>query len=89
MGLTTSAFFVAYGAALLACAFAMIRGHSWARSPVVLTQLIQLGVAWSFRGGSTNLIAIVLAVVAIVVLAGLAHPASVEALTDNPTESGN
>lgn len=86
MGLTTSTFFVAYGAALAACAWAISRGHSWARSPVVLSQLIQLGVAWSFRGGDTTIVAIVLAIVSLVVLAGLAHPASVEALSDNPTD---
>ncbi|MCW2791541.1 MAG: hypothetical protein JWO76_639 [Nocardioides sp.] len=84
MGVTTTAFFVVYGAALVFCAWAVTRGRSWARSPIVLTQLIQLGVAWSFRGGSTTVVAIVLAVVALVVVAGVLHPASIDALSDDP-----
>ncbi|GAW50569.1 MULTISPECIES: hypothetical protein [unclassified Nocardioides] len=83
MGLTTSVFFAIYGAGLVACARAVDRRRSWARSPIVLAQLIQLGVAWSFRGGDTTLVAVAIAVVAVVVLAGLFHPASLEALADD------
>ncbi|MFC6287374.1 hypothetical protein ACFP3Q_11765 [Nocardioides sp. GCM10027113] len=80
VGLTTTVFFAVYGVGLLVCAQQLTRGRSWARSPLALAQLIQLGVAWNFRGGETTLIAVALAVVALVVLAGLLHPASVEAL---------
>lgn len=73
MGATTTAFFAAYAVALLGCAWAVTRGRSWGRSPLVLAQLIQLGVAWSFRGGSTTWLAAVLAVVALVVGVGLVH----------------
>lgn len=89
MGVTTSVFFVVYGAALVLCAWAVSRGHSWARSPIVLTQLIQLGVAWSFRGGNTTLVAVALAVVALIVVAGVLHPASIDALADDPQGSGD
>lgn len=82
VAVTTSIFFAAYGALLLACARAITRGRSWARSPIVLAQLIQLGVAWSFRGADTTLVAIALAAVALVVLAGLLAPSSIEALSD-------
>lgn len=82
MGITTAAFFAVYGAGLLVCTWQLTAGHSWARSPIVLAQLIQLGVAWSFRGGDTTWVAICLAVVALIVLAGVLHPASVEALHD-------
>jgi dolichyl-phosphate-mannose--protein O-mannosyl transferase len=84
MGVSTSIFFLGYGAALLVCAWAVYRLVSWARSPIVLAQLIQLGVAWSFRGGGTTVLAIGLAVVALVVLAGVLHPASLDALSDEP-----
>ena len=47
---------------------------------MLLAQLIQLGLAWSFREGGTVVAAIGLAVVAIIVLAGLFHPASMQAL---------
>jgi hypothetical protein len=83
MGATTSIFFAAYGAGLLVCARSLVRAQSWARSPVVLTQLIGLGVAWSFRGGETTGVAIAIAVVAVLVLAGLFHPASLAALADD------
>jgi hypothetical protein len=82
MGLTTPVFFIVYGVGLAACAWALTRGRSWARAPVVLAQLIQIGVAWSFRGGASTAAAIALAVLAVVVLAGIFHPASLGALGD-------
>ena len=82
VAVTTSVFFAAYGVLLLASARAITRGESWGRSPIVLAQLIQLGVAWSFRGADTTLVAITLAVVALVVLAGLFAPSSIDALSD-------
>jgi len=84
MGVTTAVFFAAYGGGLLVCAWQLTRRASWARSPVVLAQLIQLGLAWSFRGGETTWIAIALAVGALVVVAGVLHPDSIEALSDDP-----
>jgi hypothetical protein len=84
MGLTTTAFFAAYGVALVLLAWFLHRGRSWARSPVLLAQLIQLGTAWSFRGGGTTWVAICLALVAVVVAAGVLHPASMDALSDDP-----
>jgi hypothetical protein len=83
MGVTTPIFFALYGAGLVVCARALTRLRSWARAPVVLAQLIQLGVAWSFRGGSSTPEAVALAVVAAGVLAALFHPASVNALSED------
>jgi len=82
--LTTTVFFALYGGALLICAWGLVGGRSWARSPVVLAQLIQLGVAWSFRGGDTTVVAVVLAVVSLIVLVGVLHPASLAHLDDAP-----
>jgi len=80
MGVSTSLFFVVYAVAIGLCAWQMVRLSSWARSPVVLAQLIQLGVAWSFRGGDTTWVALVLAVVAAVALGCIFHPESMHAL---------
>ena len=80
MGLTTALFFLAYGAGLLACAWGMNAIRPWSRGPVLLAQLIWLGLAWNFRGGETTVVAVVLAVVAAIVLAGLLHPRSIDAL---------
>ena len=82
MGLTTSVFFAAYGGGLLLLAWQITRGRGWARSPMLLAQLIQLGLAFSFWGGATTWVALCLAVVALVVVAGLLHPASMETLRD-------
>ena len=82
MGVTTAVFFVVCGAALVLCGLLLSRRVSWSRSPAVLAQLIQLGLAWSFRGDPTTLVAIGLAVVALVVLAGIFHPTFLEALAD-------
>ena len=80
MGVTTSLFFVTYGAGLALCAWELRRLRSWARAPVVLAQLLQLGVAWSFRGGTTTAVSAALAVVAVLVLTGVFHPASIRAV---------
>lgn len=88
MGVTTAVFFLVYGAGLVFCAWRMVRGASWARSPVVMAQLIQLGVAWSFRGGESDLVAAALAVVAVVVLVGVFHPASLRALSGEDGTAG-
>ncbi|MGZ4448196.1 MAG: hypothetical protein ACXVWZ_00035 [Nocardioides sp.] len=82
MGLTTTLFFVAYGVLLVLAAWAVSRRRSWARSPIVLTQLIMLGLAWNYR--DVPALAGGLAVVAVLTLVGMLHPASLEALGDRP-----
>ncbi len=83
MGLTTALFFVILAGVLLACAWLVVRGRAWARSPLVVAQVMFLGLAWSFRGGGTTWVAVSLGLVAIVVLVGLLHPASIDALSDD------
>lgn len=76
MGISTTLFFLGYGAALLVGAWGLLRPWDVVRSPVVLAQLIQLGVAWSFRGGDTGPVAGVLAAIAVVVLVLVLLPVS-------------
>ncbi|MBO0847215.1 MAG: hypothetical protein J2P22_17575 [Nocardioides sp.] len=83
MGVTTAVFFAALGVVLVACAWLVVRGRAWARSPIVVAQVLFLGLAWSFLGGATTWVSVALAVVAVVVLVGLLHPASIDALTDD------
>ena len=78
MGISTAAFLMGYGVVLLAAGFALWRRAGWARGPVLLTQLISLGLAWNVR--DTVLIALALAVSALVALAGMLHPDSIRAL---------
>jgi len=84
MGLTTAAFLAAYGVGLVWAAWAVTRRETWARGPILLAQLIQLGVAWNYWGSDTALLCIGAAVVALVVLAGMLHPASLDALERGP-----
>jgi hypothetical protein len=83
MGATTAVFFLVYGAGLGYCTWMVYRLRSWARAPVVMVQIIQLLLAWNFRGGDTTWVAVALGVVALVVLAGIFHPQSLEALSED------
>ncbi len=83
MGLTTAAFFLAVGVGLAACSWGLSRIRSWARGPVLLAQLMALGLAWNFRDGDTWPVSVALAVPAVIVLAGILHPESLAALEDS------
>ena len=83
MGLTTSAFFLAAALGLAWCAWSLWRVRRWARGPVVMAQLIQLGLAWNLWAGSTKPLSAGLAVVAVLVIVGLVHPSSTQALEEH------
>lgn len=78
LGLAVAGFFALYGVFLGVCGWGLLHGRVWARGPVVLTQLLMLGLAWGVR--DTLGLAIPVAVVAAVALAGTWHPASVDHL---------
>jgi hypothetical protein len=78
MGVTTAVFFLVYAGALLLCCYGLLRLVSWARSPIVLAQLIQLGLAWSWR--DTPAVAVPLALVSVAALVAVFAPPSLEAL---------
>ncbi len=80
MGLSTGLFFAAYGATLIACAWLITRGQTLARGPILLAQLIQLGIAWNVRGQGAGLMAIALTGVALIVIVGMLHPATIAVL---------
>jgi hypothetical protein len=80
MGITSALFFLALGGGLIWFAWLVLQGRAWARSPILVAQVLFLGIAWSFHGGSTTWVAVGLGVVALVVLVGLLHPASLAAL---------
>lgn len=75
-------FFLLCAAGLAACAYGLFRLVSWARGPVVFTQLMLLLLAWSFHG--LPAVAAPMAVLGVVVLVCLFVPASMAAL--NPEE---
>ncbi len=83
LGLSTAGFLLAYALVLLAGAWGLFRRSTWARGPVLLTQLIALGLAWNLREHLPVTIGLVLC--AGIVLAGLLHPDTLEALEHDPT----
>ncbi len=84
LGLSNAGFFAAYGVLLLVAAWGLWRGAGWSRGPALLTQLIWLGLAWTVREHAVA--AVALAVLALVALAGILHPASIEALNGEEPE---
>jgi len=78
MGFTTAGFFVLTALALAACAKGLLALSSWARSPIVLAELINLGLAWSFRDMVG--VALVLFLASVIALVGIFAPASLHAL---------
>ncbi len=83
-GLSTALFFAAYGVVLVGAALALWRRHGWARGPVLITQLIVLGLAWNLR--EHVLAALGLAAFALVAVAAVVHPDTVAALEGRPGE---
>ncbi|TWD74943.1 hypothetical protein FB561_6378 [Kribbella amoyensis] len=84
LGVTTTIFLLAYGAGLVLVARGLSRASTWSRGPAVFTQLIQLLLAYSFWGGSTSAVSVVLAVTAAAVLIAIFQKASMDALKDDP-----
>ena len=76
VGVGVTILMAGFGLLLLLIARGVFLGRRWSRGPAVATQLILLPLAWSFVGGSTTWVAVVLAVIAITVLVGLLHPRS-------------
>lgn len=83
LGLSTAIFFVVYGGVLGAAGWALWRLQGWARGPVLITQLICLGLAWNLR--EYVVVALGLAVLAGLAIAGTVHPASIRALDRGET----
>ncbi|MDN5745484.1 MAG: hypothetical protein L0H31_10235 [Nocardioidaceae bacterium] len=82
---STAGFFAVYGAVLLAAAVGLMRRGHWVRGSVLITQLIALGLAWNIREHVAA--AIMLALAAIIAIAGMLHPDSVAALDGQSPDS--
>jgi hypothetical protein len=80
LGLSGAGFFLVYGLGLGWCAWGMNHLRPWSRGPVLLSQLILLGLAWSSRDAGATGLVVFMAVLAALVLAGLLSPSSIDAL---------
>jgi hypothetical protein len=76
VGVGVTVLMACFGLLLLVVARGVFLGKRWSRGPAVATQLILLPIAWSFKGGSTTWVSVVLAALAIAVLVGVLHPRS-------------
>jgi hypothetical protein len=89
LGATNAVFFFAYGLGLAVCARGLVRLRSWCRGPIVLAQIIQLGIAWSSIGSGMVWLTVALIVPAVVVLASVLAPSTTHALYGGkPADSG-
>jgi hypothetical protein len=82
LGIGATLFLVVIAAGLLWAAWRVTEGDAWARSPLIFFQLIQLGLAWNFRGDPAW-ISVVIAVPAVAVLGCLLAPPVTRALQDD------
>ena len=78
MSFTSIAFWLLIAGALVVCARALVNLHSWARSPIVLVEFINLGLAWSFR--EMPVVGVVLFLASAAALIGIFAPVSLHAL---------
>jgi len=84
LGVGATLFLVIVASGLLWAAWRVVAGDAWARSPLIFAQLIQLGLAWNFRGDPAWLTPAI-ALPAVVVLACLLAPPVTRALRDDQT----
>lgn len=89
IGLSGAAFFLVYGLGLGWCAWGMNQLRPWSRGPVLLSQLILLGLAWSSRHAGASGLVVFIAVMAALVLAGLLSPSSIDALNRDEHRDGH
>jgi len=88
VGVTTTIFFLVYAVGLALAARGLARVRSWSRAPLLLAQLIQIGLAWSFHGTHTDWVAGLLAVPATFVAVVLVLPSTTVALYGPPGQDG-
>ncbi len=80
LGVGAGVLLSAYGLGQLYAAWRVTQGEGWARSPLVVTHLIQLLLAWNLRGGDATWLAVAMAACAVVVLGCLLAPPVTRAL---------
>lgn len=83
LGLTTALFFALSTAALAWCAWGLWRLRSWARGPVMMVQLLLLGMAYSVYDRDVWWVSALLVVVALGAAVSILHPASLAAMSED------
>jgi hypothetical protein len=86
VGAEVALWMLGYGVLLVALARSVLRGRRWSRAPSIVTQLILLPIAFSFRGEPTTWVAVAMGVLAVLALVGLLHPRSTEVFVGPRTQ---
>lgn len=82
LAFSNMAVFALWAALLIGCGLGLLRLNSVARAPLMAVELLQLGVAYDFFRGETVWIGAAIVVSTLVVVIGVLHPASIEAIAD-------
>ncbi|WP_232681442.1 hypothetical protein [Nocardioides sp. R-C-SC26] len=82
LGAATAIFFLGYGALLVAAGIGLNAGHGWARGPALMTQFIQLGLAWNTRAEPQY--AVPLLAIALIALAALVSATRADLEDEDP-----
>lgn len=80
VGVGASILLLLYAVGLGVVIRGLLRLRAWSRGPAVATQVVQLPVAYSFLGGGTTLIGVLLAAISLTVIVCLVLPSSTRAL---------
>ena len=84
VGASSALFLGLYGGVLVAGSWALFQAQAWARGPILVTQLILIGLAWNLR--DVVVIAFSLVVLALITIFGIVHPDSIDVLNpESPT----
>jgi hypothetical protein len=76
VGVGVAVLMLGFGLMLVIVARGVLRARHWSRGPAVVTQLILLPIAWSFREPPTTGVAVLLGVVTVAALVAILHPRS-------------
>ncbi|SDB85732.1 hypothetical protein GA0111570_10599 [Raineyella antarctica] len=80
-GIVTALLLILWGLGLAFGGWAMLGGRLLARGPVVAAEIIHLPIAWSFRGGQTTWVTLLLGLTSLAVVLLVLVPASTRHLT--------
>ncbi|MDX6277963.1 MAG: hypothetical protein QOJ72_2091 [Nocardioidaceae bacterium] len=79
-GIGSGVLLTIYGAGQAWAVWRVTLGDAWARSPVVVTQLIQLLLAWNLRNSDSKWVGVLMGVAAVIALVCLLAPPVTRAL---------
>mgnify|MGYP001791896626 CR=1 FL=1 len=80
IGIGAAVLLAIYGAGQAWAAWRVMKGDGWARSPLIVTQFIQLLLAWNLRTSEVPWLAALMAVAAVLTLGCLLAPPATRAL---------